>query len=92
MKRGEIWTVAGAGLCMSKPRPAVILQDDRFDGVDSVTIRAFTTDEHNAPLFRVDVEPGAMNGLDAVSQRMVDKITTVPRLRLGNRIGWRPPL
>ena len=37
MKRGEIWTVSGAGYA-GKPRPAVIVQDDRFDATASVTI------------------------------------------------------
>jgi mRNA interferase MazF len=29
MRRGEIWTVAGGGDYTGKPRPALILQDDR---------------------------------------------------------------
>jgi mRNA interferase MazF len=52
MKRGEIWTVSGGKDCAGKPRPAVIIQDDAFDGTDSITICAFTTDETEAPLFR----------------------------------------
>lgn len=51
MRRGEVWTVSGAGYA-GKPRPAVIVQDDRFDATASVTICAFTTDETDAPLFR----------------------------------------
>ena len=31
MKRGEIWTVARGAAYAGKPRPAVIVQDDRFD-------------------------------------------------------------
>lgn len=37
MKRGDIVTVAG-GVYASKPRPALIVQDDRFDATDSLTI------------------------------------------------------
>ncbi len=48
MKRGEVWTVSGAGYA-GKPRPAVIVQDDRFDATASVTVRVFTTDETEAP-------------------------------------------
>ena len=44
MKRGEIWTVAGAKDYAGKPRPAVILQDDRFDATGSVTVCLLTTD------------------------------------------------
>ena len=87
MRRGEIWTVAGGGDYTGKPRPVVILQDDRFDGTDSVTVCAFTTDATDAPLFRVLVEPSERNGLDVPSRIMVDKVTTVRRSRLGTHVG-----
>ena len=87
MKRGEIWTVAGGKDYAGKPRPAVILQDDRFDKTESITICAFTTDATNAPLFRLAVEPSASNGLRAVCRLMVDKITTVPKSRIGAQVG-----
>ena len=86
MKRGEVWTVSGAGYA-GKPRPAVIVQDDRFDATASVTICVFTTDETEAPLFRLAVAPNRRNGLRSVSRLMVDKITTVPRERLAESIG-----
>jgi mRNA interferase MazF len=87
MKRGEIWTVAGGKDYAGKPRPAVVLQDDRFDKTDSITICAFTTDPTDAPLFRLVVEPTESNGLRAPCRLMVDKITTVPKTRLGVRVG-----
>ena len=87
MKRGEIWTVAGGKDYAGKPRPVVILQDDRFDRTDSVTVCAFTTDPTNAPLFRLPIEPSEDNGLRAVCRLMVDKLTTVPRARIGRRVG-----
>lgn len=86
MKRGEIWTVSGAGYA-GKPRPAVIVQDNRFDATASVTICVFTTNHTDAPLFRLAVAPGDQNGLRSASWLMADKLTTVPRQRLGNRIG-----
>jgi mRNA interferase MazF len=87
MKRGEIWTVAGGRDYAGKPRPVVILQDDRFDATDSITICAFTTDPTDAPLFRLVVEPGESNGLRALCRLMVDKITTVPKSRVGKLVG-----
>lgn len=87
MTRGEVWTAAGAGEYAGKPRPVVIVQDDRFHGTASITICAFTTDPAEAPLFRVVVEPNAANGLESVSRLMVDKVTTVPKTKLGRRIG-----
>lgn len=87
MKRGEIWTVAGGKDYAGKPRPAVIVQDDRFDATASVTVCAFTTDPTDAPLFRLSVEPTERNGLRASCRLMVDKVTTVPRTKLGSRLG-----
>ena len=87
MKRGEIWTVAGGKDFAGKPRPAVILQDDRFDMTDSITICSFTSDPTEAPLFRLPIELHARNGLRALSRLMVDKITTVPKTKLGSRVG-----
>ena len=87
MKRGEIWTVAGGPEYTGKPRPAVIVQDDHFDATTSVTICAFTSDATEADLFRIPIEPSDENGLRVVSRLMVDKVTTVPRSKLGSRTG-----
>jgi mRNA interferase MazF len=87
MKRGEIWTVAGGQGYAGKPRPAAIVQDDRFDRTASVTLCAFTTDPTEAPLFRLAVTPSPENGLAVVSRLMVDKLTTVSKDKLGRRIG-----
>ena len=87
MKRGDVWTVSGGKDYAGKPRPVVILQDDSFDATDSITICAFTTDPSEAPLFRLAVEPNERNGLRSSSRLMVDKITTVPRSKVGERIG-----
>lgn len=87
MRRGDIWTVAGGKNYAGKPRPVVILQDDSFDGTGSITIGAFTTDETEAPLFRLPVELNERNGLRAMCRLMVDKITTVPKSKVGAHIG-----
>ena len=87
MRRGEIWTVSGGKGYAGKPRPVVIVQDDRFDGTGSIAVCAFTTDEADAPLFRLPVEPNKHNGLKAASRLMVDKITTVPKSKVGGRVG-----
>ena len=87
MRRGEVWTAAGGSGYAGKPRPVVVVQDDRFDATESVTICAFTTDPTEAPLFRLVVEPTKTNGLHGPSSLMVDKLTTVHRSRLGRRVG-----
>ena len=86
MKRGEIWTVSGAGYA-GKPRPAVIVQNDLFDTTASVGICVFTSDDKDLPLLRLPVSPSESNGLRSLSRMMVDKITTVNRAKLGKRIG-----
>jgi mRNA interferase MazF len=87
VKRGEIWTVAGGGDYAGKPRPVVIVQDDSFDATGSITICAFTTDETTAPLFRLPVHPNKRNGLREPCRLMVDKISTVPKTKIGARLG-----
>jgi mRNA interferase MazF len=86
VKRAEVWTVSGGPGYVGKPRPAVIVQDDRFD-TDSVTICPFTTDPTDAPLFRLEIEPSPENGLRETCRLMVDKLTTIPRSKLGDRVG-----
>jgi mRNA interferase MazF len=87
MRRGDIWTVAGGKDYAGKARPVVILQDDSFDGTDSITICAFTTDETDAPLFRLPIEPNERNGLRVPCRLMVDKVTTVPKSKVGAQVG-----
>lgn len=78
MRRGDIVTVAG-GVHAGRPRPALVVQDDRFDATDAVTVCPFTTTKVDAPLLRVPVAAGEANGLGQDSYLMVDKITTVRR-------------
>ena len=87
MKRGEIWTVSGGASYTGKPRPAVIVQEDRFSQTASTTLCAFTTDPTDAPLLRMLIEPTDRNGLKNASRLMIDKVATVPNTRLGRRIG-----
>ena len=87
MRRGDIWTVAGGKGDAGEPRPVGIIQDDRFDATDSITVCAFTTDETDAPLLRLPVEPNERNALRVACRLMADKITTVPKTKVGARVG-----
>lgn len=87
MKRGEIWTVAGGSDYSGKPRPVIVLQADRFDRTDSITICGLTTTDIDAPLFRISIKSSKINNLAAESFAMVDKINTVHRRKLGYQIG-----
>lgn len=90
MRRGELWTVAG-GVYASKPRPALILQDDLFTGTASVTVAPLTTTLVDAPLLRVRVAADDLTGLQHESQVMIDKITTVRRDHVRTRVGRLAP-
>jgi mRNA interferase MazF len=87
VKRGELWTAAGGTHYAGKPRPVLIVKDDRFDVTDSITVCPLTSDATEIPLLRIPLEPGPDTGLTDPSSIMVDKVTTMPRSKLGGRIG-----
>lgn len=87
MKRGEIWSVSGAAGYGSKPRPALILQSDKFEGTKSVVTCGLTTLVIESVPFRPLVEPTPENGLHVRSSLMVEKLIAIPREKVGERIG-----
>jgi mRNA interferase MazF len=87
VRRGEIWTASGGQDYAGKPRPVVIVQDNSFDATNSLTICGLTTNNAEAPLFRLPVQPNDGNGLQVPCRLMVDKISTVPKTKLGSMIG-----
>lgn len=87
MTRGEIWTIAGGPEFVSKPRPAVILQDDVFDATASVTVCPLTSGDTDVRSIRPLIGASVENGLRATSRLMVDKITTVPKSKIGTLVG-----
>ena len=86
MSRGDLVTIALSG-DYGKPRPALIVQADVFDKLTSVTVLRVTSELHDWPLFPITVEANMDTGLQKRSQVMVDKAATVPRSRIGQRIG-----
>ena len=85
MQRGDLVTVSLQG-DYGKPRPAVIIQSDLLGDLESVMLCPVTSDLRNAA-FRVTVEPNPANGLRALSQVMVDKISTLPRSKISEPCG-----
>lgn len=86
MRRGDLVTIAVAG-DYGKPRPALVIQSDAFDALPSVTVLRLTSELHDAPLFRIAVQPTPENGLRVTSQVMVDLAVTLPRTRVGPVFG-----
>jgi mRNA interferase MazF len=78
MKRGDIVTVAMKG-DYGKPRPALIIQSNLFDEHPSTTVLPITSELRDAPIFRITVTPNKCNGLQKLSQVMVDKTMAIPR-------------
>ena len=79
--------MAGGADYAGKPRPVVIVHDERFSGFPSATFVAFTSDLTDLPLTRLLVQPDSENGLLKSSHLMVDKISTAPKEKLGKKIG-----
>lgn len=86
MKRGDLVTVALQG-DHGKPRPALVIQSDRFSDTATTTVLLITSTLVEAPLIRLTVEPAAENGLRATSQIMIDKAMTVRTDKLGTTFG-----
>jgi len=79
--------MAGGPGYAGKPRPAVIIQDDGFSETLSVAVCPLSSETVESPILRLLVEPTPKNGLRNTSRLMVDKAITVPKSRLGQRIG-----
>lgn len=89
MRRGEIWVVGG-GVYAKKPRPALVIQDDLFELSESVTVIPMTSRLNDAPLFRVRIPAMEESGLRSDSEVMIDKITTIKKSHVTDRIGKVP--
>ncbi len=87
MRRGEIWTLSGGPGYAGKPRPTLIVQSDLAIGTPSVLTCGFTTQTSDDVPLRPLFLPSPGNGLFRPSNLMSEKITAVPRTRLGQRIG-----
>ena len=86
VRRGDLVTLAIAG-DYGKPRPALVIQSDAFNALESVTLLRLTSELHDWPLFRITIEPTPSTGLQKPSQIMVDKAATVPKEKIKQLIG-----
>jgi mRNA interferase MazF len=65
----------------------LIVQADGFAHLQSFVVLPLTSEILQTPEFRIDVIPPAANGLRVPSQVMIDKPSTIPRAKIGKRIG-----
>ena len=86
-RRGEVVLAVASG-DYGKPRPALVIQSDLFNETHaSVTVCPITSTLVEAPLFRIALRPSRANGLQKPSQVMADKVQTLKRERVRERIG-----
>jgi mRNA interferase MazF len=87
MKRGDVVTVAAQG-DYGKPRPAVVIQTDRLNDIHGTfLVCPVTSHRLDAPLIWIEVDATPENGLRHRSQIMADRIVTIRRGKIGNKIG-----
>jgi len=86
-RRGDV-VVAVFGRDYGKPRPAVVIQSDLFnESHASAVLCPISSDLTGFTVFRVKVLASRASGLRADSEVMVDKMATVDRGRIRQRIG-----
>jgi mRNA interferase MazF len=83
VSRGAVVVISGASGIGSKPRPALIVQNDLWSGTHTIMVAPFTTDIPGDMMMRPIFQPSAENGLRVASALMVDKITPAKRSDIG---------
>lgn len=86
MRRGEVWTLRDGGYA-SKARPVVVVQDESVAEFDSIILCLLTSYDSDGMPTRVKIGPSDDNGLFKTSYVMADKIISVDKALLGERIG-----
>ena len=87
IRRGDIIIAAAPG-DYGKPRPALVVQSDYFNETHaSVVIALITSDQQDAPLLRIPLEPDDQNGLEGASDIMIDKLVACPSRRIRATVG-----
>jgi mRNA interferase MazF len=85
-KRGEIWSVLWTGLA-SKPRPALVIQSEKFRTTDTDILALITSQENDSEYLRVPIKANDENGLQNDSFICLDKLMAIPIDKLGKKFG-----
>lgn len=87
VRRGDFIVVSLPG-DYGKPRPALVVQSDIFSALPSAAVCPVSSFiRSDADLIRLAVEPSLGNGLKKTSQIIIDKITTMPLIKISQIIG-----
>lgn len=90
MKRGDVVIALVRG-DYGKPRPVVVIQNDRFARHTSVTVALITSTLTELDDVRLTLDPSPTNGLRVTSQVQLDRLQSIPRTRLRDVIGQLTP-
>jgi mRNA interferase MazF len=85
--RGDIVIAAISG-DYGKPRPCLVVQSDFFPHMPSLTFCPMSSElRDDVPLLRINISPTPENGLREKSQIAIDKLSTLPKTRIAQKIG-----
>ena len=87
MKRGELYLASAGSGYAGKPRPVLIVQDDALANLDSVVVCPLSSTSPIRDPLRIGLPATESTGLDSDSVVMVDKVSAVPKSKIGRRIG-----
>lgn len=94
-RRGELWLLdlgEPVGHEQGWRRPGLVVSSDRWNRhASTVTVLPLTRTRHDLPT-RVEIEPDALNGLDATSYARCEDIRSVSERRLVHAIGRVDPV
>jgi mRNA interferase MazF len=89
VQRGDVVIIADRQAEFAgKPRPAIVLQSSHFADTTTVTVCPLTSQAiDDAPLLRIALAASAATGLDVDSWAQIDRLTTLRRSHIRQRIG-----
>ena len=87
MKRGEIWIGSSRGELVAKPRPYLVVQNEKFFQADLIVACPFSSTIVQSKSFRPIFEPSVENGMILRSQLLIDVISTQSVKRFSKSIG-----
>ena len=84
---GEVILAAG-GAFATKPRPVLVVQDQKYYTGESIIVMPFTSTENPEIKTRVLIQPTVKNGLDRKCYVEVEKISAIRLSCLSKTVGF----
>ncbi len=87
VKRGTVVIVSAGGGIGHKPRPAIVVQHDDYESVDTLIVIPMTKEVEGNLVTRPVFQPDSANGLREPSRLMTNRIAGTPVANVGKIIG-----